>query len=422
MFGGIAAAGAERLIYATSDGNVVTFDLESGDVAGQFARFPLGPDEVSVSCCVVDRDRTILLGDSRNHCVRRFRPDGLFVCRYGRLATPGIKEHDELGVLSDPCSIQLVGEELLVACGGPDVEFGVQRIGATAAHLEHPDGGWRRAHGLTRVNDEFWVAETEGGKIHRFHIDGRHIGTAPLPEDLKRPFRIEFDGYDGVLAIFLAESEQEPEDLGVAQLSLDGEFERWTVEPGEDRGKAHCPFDLAVLPDGRFVVADLPLGAPDVRLQVFSADGRLLTAIIEDRVDLNKALQKWFAARLTEGSAYERGCVHALYSGGSEEHLERARELFSEAVEADPDDLLARLHRARLLNPEEAEQEYRGALDVGADPGDVAARIAECRKAHGDLEGAIEVLREAVEGDHRPEDYHGCVEQLGTWYLERANQ
>ena len=420
MFGAIAAAGGERLIYAQADGNVVTFDLETGEVAGQFARFPLGPEEVHVSTCAVDRG-TILLGDTRNGCVRGFRADGLQLRRYGHLTTPGIENQDELGVLGNPCAIEPVEGELLVACGGHDVEFGVQRISDHVDHLPHPEGAWRRAHGLTRVGDEIWVAETESGSIHRFHRDGRHIGRAPLPDELTLPFRLAFDGYEGVLAIFAPETESAQDERGIARLSLEGEFESWAVDAGEDGGKVYCPFDVAVLTDGRFVVADLPLGKPpDVRLQLFSADGRLLRTVIEDLMDLNEALRAWFDRLLEEGSAYERARVRHLYSGGSEEHLRKARELYAAALQEDPDHLLARLHRARLLEPEEAEGEYRIAVEHGADEGDAAARIAECREARGDLDGAIEVLREAVESDHPPEEYHRWVEVLGTWYLRRA--
>ena len=278
----------------------------------------------------------------------------------------------------------------------------------------HPGGGWRRAHGLTRVGDEIWAAETEGSALHRFHIDGRYIGAASLPEELQRPFRIAFDGYDGVLAIFAPESSDEQEALGVAELTLEGEFERWAVLSGEEGGKVYCPFDIAVMPDGRYVVADLPAGQPpDVRLQVFSADGRPIRPLLEDQVEFNAALAAFFSAALESGGPYERARAHHIHAQPDD-----ARPLYEEVLAAEPGHLLARLHLATLLGPAEAEAQYR--LAEGADPGDIAAHIADCRAAADDLDGAIAILKDAVEGDHPPEEYHRWVEQLGTWYLQRA--
>ena len=76
MFGGIAAAGSERLVYATFDGNVIGLDVESGAVTGQFTLYPCAPVHVHVSACAVDADGSVLLGDTRNRRVRRYAPDG----------------------------------------------------------------------------------------------------------------------------------------------------------------------------------------------------------------------------------------------------------------------------------------------------------------------------------------------------------
>ena len=64
----------------------------------------------------------------------------------------------------------------------------------------------------------------------------------------------------------------------------------------------------------------------------------------------------------------------------------------------------------------------RNALEAGGPEGELKARIAECRHERGDLEGAVRLLQEAVEGADRPEEYHRRVEDLGSWFLERAGE
>ncbi|MHC4548764.1 MAG: NHL repeat-containing protein [Planctomycetota bacterium] len=436
MFGGIAAAGAERLVYATFDGNVVSLDVESGEVNGQFTLFPSGPAQVHVSACVVDRDGTVLLGDMRNRRVRRYADSGRQLRRYGGLANPSLENQDEAGILAEPCALLLVEDRLLVACGGFEVEHGVQCFGADGAYrfsCAAPRGGWKRAQGLAYVNDAVWVAETEGGAIRRHALDGRFLGEVELHPDLRQPFRLAPDGYGGALMVLAPQGEEEQELLGVARLDADGAFDGWAVKAGEKEPCVYCPFDLAVLPDGRFVVADLPLGAPpDVRLQLFSADGRLLHTPIEDSVDLIGAQRSWFESVLgrANGSArtlYEQARVRHLYSGSSPENLQQARELYRAALASEPDHLLAHLGLAALLHrglddPAAAEEEFRAALRAGGDEGDLLARIAACRHDQGDLDGAIQVMAQAIEARDPPEDYHTLLEELGSYYLERAGE
>lgn len=287
-----------------------------------------------------------------------------------------------------------------------------------------------RAQGLALVEDEIWVAETEAGRIRRFAPDGRHLGDVRL-DGPGRPFRIAEDGYGRVLLLVAPESEEDQALLGVARIRASGTFTGWAVEAGEDDGRVYCPFDLAVMPDGRFVVADLPLGGPpDVRLQLFSADGRLLKTLMEDRVDLETMQGRWFESVLKRDDAsartlYEQARVHHHYKGASGEHLESARDLYAAAIEREPEFYLAHLGLGvllsrRLAEPDAAENEFRAALGESGDDGDLLARIARCRHDRGDLDGAIRILQMAVEGENPPEAYHDRLEELGTYLLERA--
>jgi tetratricopeptide (TPR) repeat protein len=436
MFGGIAAAGAERLVYATFDGNVIGLDVESGEVTGQFTLYPCAPARVHVSVCAVDADGSVLLGDTHNRRVRRYTPDGRQVQRYGGLSNPSLEEQDDAGILDEPCAIlPLRDGRLVVACGGFGAEHAVQcfdRSGGYLFSLASPPEGWKRAQGLALVDESLWVAETEAGAVRRHALDGRFLGEAELHPDLRRPFRLQPDGYGGVLMVLAPETEEEQEQFGLARLDRDGTFEGWAVRAGEKGGHVYCPFDVAVLPDGRFVVADLPLGSPpDVRLQLFSPDGRLLRTLVEDNGDLNGAQRKWFESVLERADGaetlYEQARVHHFYAGATPDHLKKAGALYGAALERQPDHLLAHLGLGALLqgglaDPGGAEKAYRAALAAGGAEGDLLARIAECRHDSGDLDGAIELLEEAIGADDPPEDYHARVEALGSYYLERAGE
>jgi len=423
LFGGIAAVGSDRFLFATVDGEVLTFDVESGAVVEEFSRCIVGPERVHVSAAAADdHDATCLLADLTNRCVRRFSPTGLPLERLGKRATPGVVE-DQEGIFQEPCAVLPLGAEVLVGCGGLGLRHGIQGGGGRFVGAADE---WQRVQGLARVDDQVWVAETEAGLVHAFHRDGRVLWRTGVPTGL--PFRIAFDGYAGVLTLFAPQTDQQQSELGVGRLALeDGAFSAWVVEAGEAAGRVYCPFDLAVLPDGRFCVADLPNGVPpDVRVQLFSPDGRQIKTYFEDRVDLNAVLRTWFACLVDDPTAppYRRARIQHHFSGGADAALENARGLYEEALQADPDDVLARLELASLLGPPEAEEQYRTALDAAprAIRGDISAKIAESRAATGDYDAAITIMKEALESADPPEEYHRYLEALGSWYLRRAGE
>jgi hypothetical protein len=434
MFGGIAAAGTDHVVYAVFDGTVVTLDT-AGTVTGQFTVFPCGPEKVHVSACAVADDGAILLGDARNLHVRRFDPAGRQTIVYGGRPTPGLEQQDVAGVLDEPCAILPLDDALVVACGGIAMRHGVQRFAAEGSYLgslPRPPG-WKRAQGLALVDGLIWVAETDAGIIRRFTADGRHQDDVELHPDLRRPLRIAADNHGGVLMVLAPETEAEQEGYGVARLRRDGEFDGWAVKAGDRSGAVFCPYDLAVLPDGRFVVADLPLGEPpEVRLQLFSADGRLVAGLLGGTDDLQQAQRAWFESLLARtdggsGTLLEQARVHHFHGGGETGHLEIARRLYLQVLAAEPGHYLAHLHLAALLekgigDPAAAELSYRAALGAGGPEGDLKARIAACRHAQGDLDGAVQVLQDAIECPEPPEDYHAAVEELGTYYLERSGE
>lgn len=434
MFGGIAAVGAEQIVYAVFDGTVVTLDT-AGKVTGQFTVFPCGPEQVHISACAVTGDGAILVGDARHLHVRRFDSDGRQRLVYGGRPTPGLEQQDVAGVLDEPCAILPLDGSVLVACGGIAMRHGVQRFapdGPYLGSLPRPPG-WNRAQGLALVDGLIWVAETDAGIIRRFTADDRHHDDLELHPDLRRPLRLAADQHGGVLMVLAPETEVEQEEYGVARLRRDGEFEGWAVKVGDRAGGVFCPYDLAVLPDGRFAVADLPFGEPpEVRLQLFSADGRLLTELLGGTEDLQVVQRVWFESLLARtdgspGTLFEQARVHQFHGGGEAGHLEAARILYRKVLAAEPGHFLAHLHLATLLergfgDPAGAELSYRAALAAGGPKGDLEARIAACRYAQGDLDGAVRLLQKAIEGPEPPEDYHAAVEELGTYYLERSGE
>ncbi len=432
MFGGIAPAGADAIVYATFDGNVLLLDLDGPRVTGQFSVYPSGPARVHLSACAVAPNGDILLADARHHRVRRFAPDGRQVALLGGLHNPGIPQQDAAGVLDDPCAVLPLGDEILVACGGLGEEHGVQVFGTAGEYrrsLPPPAHGWKRAQGLAEVDGAIWVAETDAGTIRVHAPDGSASGRVPLHPELRRPFRVRADGYGGAFLLVAPESE-DSDPFGVARIARDGSFDGWTVNAGEESGQAFAPFDVAVLPDGRFVVADLPFGRPpEVRLQLFTSDGRLIAMLLEDTAGLIAAQQTWFETVLARrerdaATLYGQARVHHCYAGATREHLEEARDLYGAALEAEPGLLLARLGLATLLqralaDPKAAETQYQAALEAGGAEGDMLARIAECRHDGGDLDGAVRLLQRAIESPRPPEDYFDLVEKLGDYYLER---
>jgi len=432
MFGGIAASGADSIVYATFDGTVLFLDLDGPRVTGQFSVYPSGPARVHVSACAVATTGDILLADARHHRVRRFARDGRQRALLGGLHNPGIPQQDMAGVLDEPCAVLPLGAEVLVACGGVGEEHGVQVFGMDGAYrrsLPPPAGGWKRAQGLAEVDGSIWVAETDAGTIRVHAPDGTATGRVPLHPELRRPFRVKADGYGGAFLLVAPEGEDEGA-FGVARIARDGTFDGWTVPAGEESGQAASPFDVAVLPDGRFVVADLPFGRPpEVRLQLFTSDGRLVATLLGDTADLVVAQRAWFESLLARrdrgvGTLYEQARVHHYYGGATAERLEKARDFYRAALGAEPRHLLARLGLATLLHrglndPKAAEAEYRAAMEAGGAKGDLLARVAECRHDGGDLDGAIGLLQQAVETSPAPEEYFDLVEELGDYYLER---
>ena len=252
--------------------------------------------------------------------------------------------------------------------------------------------------------------EFRGGLPER-RINGCEVGRngVKLHTELRRPFRLCDDGYDGVFVLLAPESEEEQEATGVARLERDGTFGGWAV--GGDT--VMLPFDLAVLPDGRFFVADLPYGeAPDVRVQLFSADGRPIKAMFDDRVDLGVKRTEW-----TPSSVLRR--AQASHRRSEPE----AESLYREAIAADSDDVRAWAGLATLLHrvldrPGSAEQAYREAIRLGAREPDFLARIAACRYTTGDSAGSIALLQGLLESEDPPEEASRWTDDLADWFLE----
>jgi len=277
MFGGIAVAGADRILFAQHDGDVFTLDIDERTIVDWLTPHPFCPEKIEVGACAMGPDGSVLLADVLHRRVRHLDATGRPIRLFGIPPVTGLRHPDQPGELDEPTALLVQDDDLLIVSAGEDQEFAVQRFGWNGEPrgvLEHPTGGYFRAHGIARVDDEIWVTETDGGTIRRFSVEYGYVGDVKLHFELQRPFRLAADGYGGAFLLLAPESEAEQDASGVARIAQDGTFEGWVVAGGEEAGQVHIPFDIAVLADGRFVVADLPMGGPpDVRLQLFTADG-----------------------------------------------------------------------------------------------------------------------------------------------------
>jgi hypothetical protein len=436
MFGGIAGAGGDRILFAQHDGDVFTLDVEERAIVGWMTPHPFSPEKLEISACAVGPDETVLLTDVLHRRVRQLDPSGRPVRLFGRQPVPGLRHPDEPGVFDEPAALHVSADELVVVSAGEDQEYGVQRFGwdgEVRGPFEHPTGGFFRAHGIARIGDELWVTETEGGTIRRFSDEGAFLGDVKLHYEMQRPFRLASDGYGGVLLLLAPETEAEQDVSGVARLAEDGSFEGWVVAGGEEPGEVHLPFDLAVLSDGRFVVADLPAGGPpDVRLQLFGADGRFVRTLVADRVELAALKEEWVHDALGRqaGNCDEltmQARIEHYLRAAEEDAVERAALLYRAATAMDASDPRPRAGLGALFQhiaalPREAAVEYDAAIQAGAPEAEFRARIAECRHALGDIAGAIELLKSVMDGPEQPEESGRLLDQLGSWYLELAGE
>ncbi|MGQ0614523.1 MAG: hypothetical protein ACT4PV_12380 [Planctomycetaceae bacterium] len=428
MFGGIAALDAERFVFAGLEGTVTTFHADGEGVSGHFALPPMGPRLARFTACAAAGGDP-WVADARNSCIRRFRADGLPLARAGARRNPGMRVHDDGGVLEEPYALLERRGSLFVACGESDLLHGVQKFDARGRYeTSFPCGGrsktpWRQPRGIAAIGGALWIAEAGSGLLRVHAMDGRHQADLELPQGFGRPLRLADDGYGGVLLVLAGE----PDAPAVVRLDGEGEVVSPAVLQGSAAGEASSAFDLAVLPDGRFLVADLPSGVPEeARIQLFSADARLLRVLVEDAGDLRAQVEA-HGARLMAGggSAFEQArALHQFVAGGEPE---RARALYLEAIREEPRHLMAwvglgALLRERLADPEAAERAFRSAIEAGGSEGDLLALVAECRRDLGDLDGAIAILKDAVDRPGGPELHHERVEELADWFLERAGE
>ena len=436
MFGGIAAAGADRILFAQHDGDVYTLDVEAREIVDWLTPHPFSPEKIEVSACAAGPGGTVLLADTLHRRVRQLDAGGRPVRLFGRQPVPGLRHPDESGVFDEPAALLVHGDELIVVSAGEDQEFGVQRFGWEGELLGsfvHPTEGFFRAHGIARIGDELWVTETEGGTIRRYSLDAGFLGDVKLHLELQRPFRLASDGYGGVLLLLAPETEAEQDVSGVARIAQDGSFEGWVVAGGEEPGQVHLPFDVAVLADGRFVVADLPAGGPpDVRLQLFNADGRFVRTLVADRLELGALKDAWVQQVLATEA---RSCADLTRQAQIEHYkhapdadaLERAALLYRAAAAVDPSDPRPHAGLGALFQhlgqlPREAATEYDAAIQAGASRPDFRARIAECRHALGEVAEAIDLLKNVMDGEEQPEEAGRLLDELGSWYLEQAGE
>jgi DNA-binding beta-propeller fold protein YncE len=145
-----------------------------------------------------------------------------------------------------------------------------------------------RAHGITiGPDDAVYCVDDADHSVRKFSVDGElllTLGTRGRPSDT---------GYDGAAYATIARAGppfNRPTNLAVApsgdlyvtdgygnarvhQFAADGRLVRSWGRPGGGPGEFRIPHGIAVLPDGRILVAD----RENDRIQVFDPDGRYLS-------------------------------------------------------------------------------------------------------------------------------------------------
>ena len=76
MLGGIAAAGADRILFTQRDGEALILDVESREIVGYRTPHPFCPERVEVSACGIGPDQAIVMADSLHSRVRVFAAPG----------------------------------------------------------------------------------------------------------------------------------------------------------------------------------------------------------------------------------------------------------------------------------------------------------------------------------------------------------
>lgn len=195
-------------------------------------------------------DGRIAVADTHYHRVVIFLDDGTVDEMFGEQGTAAGQFVYPVAITQDPDGYLYVGEygdqqriQKFTATGQFVVQFG--------EHGTQP-GQFQRPSGIVWSNGTVYAVDAFNNRIQAFRDDGRFLQVLDLPDNLS-PLEFPYDirGTDAGL-LYVVENKA----ARVTVLHQDGTFVGRFGRPGRGLGEFFNPWSLAVLSDGRILVAD----------------------------------------------------------------------------------------------------------------------------------------------------------------------
>ncbi|MFO1077798.1 MAG: hypothetical protein U1E73_08735 [Planctomycetota bacterium] len=216
----------------------------------------------------IDEHFHLYVADPHNQVVRHFSAFGRHLGDYGS-APPaqGDRARDRRGVLDRPHAVAVAGDTVLVAGGDKPARAAVQRFRRDGRALSplacEGNAGWRfgAPRAVAAAGAEWWVADTQNGRVQRFRRDGTFVAAFACAEPgaLARPTALARDAEGAVLVVDRGDRQ------GFRRFSVEG---RPLPLPPELEAACEQPLALAVDEQGRLHVLD----QGGERVQRFTAD------------------------------------------------------------------------------------------------------------------------------------------------------
>lgn len=247
---------APRALYADADDQVLALD-DAGrvlvyDSTGKVLRQWHMPEHKTGRPEGIVRllDGRIAVADTHYHRIVLFEDDGSVADMFGSQGTDPGQFVYPVAITQDPDGFIYVGEygdRQRIQKFTPDGRFVIQ----FGEHGTGP-GQFQRPSGIVWSNGTIYAVDAFNNRIQVFRDDGQFVSVLELPDNLS-PLEFPYDirgTDDGRLYVV------ENKAARLTVLNQDGSFVGRYGQPGRGLGEFFNPWSLAVLSDGRILVAD----------------------------------------------------------------------------------------------------------------------------------------------------------------------